>query len=61
MSYVAIHQPWLVLNFGPSVFKPLGITMKKAVEIRVSSKIKKYALRGNEPDIARLELCRQCS
>jgi hypothetical protein len=36
-----MHQPWPVLNFGHSVVKPLGITVKKAVEKRVNSKIKK--------------------
>jgi hypothetical protein len=27
-----MHQPWPVLTFGPCVVKPLGITVKKAVE-----------------------------
>jgi hypothetical protein len=31
MPYVAMHQPWPDLNFGTSVVKPLGITVKKAV------------------------------
>jgi hypothetical protein len=44
MSYVAMHQPWHVLNFGTSVVKPLGITVKKALEKCLNKKIKKYVL-----------------
>jgi hypothetical protein len=32
MPYVAMHQPLPVLNFGTSLVKPLGITVKKSVE-----------------------------
>jgi hypothetical protein len=42
-----MHEPWSVLNFGPNVVKPLGITVKKAVWKRVNSKIKKYVLCSN--------------
>jgi hypothetical protein len=42
---VVMHQPWLVLTFGPNVVKPLGITVKKAVEKkRRNRKIKQYVL-----------------
>jgi hypothetical protein len=32
-----MHQPWRVLTIGPSVVKPLGNTMKKAVETKVDA------------------------
>jgi hypothetical protein len=41
MSYVAMHQPWLVFNFGLIVLKPLVFTVKKAVEKYLNRKIKK--------------------
>jgi hypothetical protein len=41
MSYIAMHQPWPFLTFGHSEVKPLSITVKKAVEKSVNSKIKK--------------------
>jgi hypothetical protein len=54
-----MQQSWPVLNSGPSVVKPLGITVKKAVEKRVNSKIKKV-LCSNAAVMARLELWNQC-
>jgi hypothetical protein len=52
---VAVYQPWPVLYFGPSVVKPLGIAVKKAVEKCLNRKIKKYALCSNAPAMAVLE------
>jgi hypothetical protein len=44
MPYVAMHQPWPVLNFGPTVVKPLGVTVKKAVEKSLNRKIENRVL-----------------
>jgi hypothetical protein len=35
-----MHQPWPVMTFGPSAVKPLGITVKKAVEKVETEKFK---------------------
>jgi hypothetical protein len=55
-----MYQPWPVLNFGTCVVKPLGITVKKAVEKCINRKIKKYVLYINATDMARFELWTQC-
>jgi hypothetical protein len=39
-----MHQTWPVFTFGPSVVKPLGIAVKKAVEKCLNRKIKKIYL-----------------
>jgi hypothetical protein len=44
MRYIAMNQPWTVLNFGTSGDKPLEITVKKAVEKYINSKIKNICL-----------------
>jgi hypothetical protein len=58
--HVAMHQPCVVLTFGPSIVKPLVITKKKAVEKCLKRKIKSV-LYSNSPTMARLELWTQCT
>jgi hypothetical protein len=71
MSYcrvkcVAMHQPWFVSTFAPSVVKPLGITVKKAVEKLSKQNLNNMSygrvmLRSNAPAMARLDFRTQCS
>jgi hypothetical protein len=56
LPYVAMHQQYLVLIFGPIVVKRFSITVKKALVKYLSRKFKKYILCNNAPAMAHVEL-----